>query len=221
MGGRGDLEVNFEGSENVDFYVFYLACKKNNECTLNKMVLDEEQKGTINISDFGDEYDYLTIILSTQKKTRGFGSSETAHPFSFEALAKEKEEGEGEPEEDEVIQTLLDRISFLRAEVARLQAKINAILGQNGGAYIFNRNLHFGTMNSLEVEQLQEFLKKQGEDVYPEGLVTGNFLSLTEAAVIRFQEKHAKEILNPLDLDEGTGYFGPKTREFINDLINN
>jgi len=32
-------------------------------------------------------------------------------------------------------------------------------------------------------------LKNQGIDVYPEGLVTGDFLTLTQAAVIRFRKK--------------------------------
>ena len=55
-------------------------------------------------------------------------------------------------------------------------------------------------------------MKAQGQDVYPEGLVTGNFLSLTKAAIIRFQEKYASEILVPLGLNNGTGYVGAKTR---------
>jgi len=52
-------------------------------------------------------------------------------------------------------------------------------------------------MNNSEVRCLQEFLKSQGPEIYPEGLVTGNFLSLTKATVIRFQEKYASEILAP------------------------
>ena len=62
-------------------------------------------------------------------------------------------------------------------------------------------------------------MKAQGQDVYPEGLVTGNFLSLTKAAVIRFQEKYAPEILAPLGLEKGTGYVGLMTRNKINSLI--
>ena len=62
-------------------------------------------------------------------------------------------------------------------------------------------------------------MKAQGQDVYPEGLVTGNFLSLTKAAVIRFQEKYASEILVPLGLNNGTGYVGAKTRVKINQIL--
>jgi len=74
-------------------------------------------------------------------------------------------------------------------------------------------------MENSEVRCLQEFLKIQGPEVYPEGLVTGNFLSLTQQALIRFQEKYASEILIPLGLQKGTGYVGPATRTKINQLL--
>jgi len=50
-------------------------------------------------------------------------------------------------------------------------------------------------------------------------LVTGNFLNLTQSAVIRLQEKYASEILNPLGLEKGTGYVGTLTRAQINQLL--
>jgi hypothetical protein len=81
------------------------------------------------------------------------------------------------------------------------------------------RNLFFGLRNDREVRCLQEFLKDQG--FYPEGLITGNFLSLTRAAVIRFQEKYKDEILMPLGLKRGTGYVGERTRIKINQLFGN
>jgi len=71
----------------------------------------------------------------------------------------------------------------------------------------------------LEVRCLQEFLKSQGAEIYPEGLVTGNFLSLTQAAVIRFQEKYKTEILTPLGLEKGTGFVGSLTCAKINELL--
>jgi len=70
------------------------------------------------------------------------------------------------------------------------------------------------------VKCLQTFLKNQGDDIYSEGYVTGNFLNLTKSAVIKFQEKYAFEILTPLGLSSGTGYVGTSTRAKINQILN-
>ena len=60
-----------------------------------------------------------------------------------------------------------------------------------------------------EVRRLQEYLS-QFPDIYPEGLVTGFYGSLTEAAVRKLQEKHGIEQL---------GIVGPKTLAKLNELI--
>ena len=91
--------------------------------------------------------------------------------------------------------------------------------GESQTACSFNENLSYGTRNQSGVKCLQEFLSRQGLDVYPEGLVTGNFLSLTREAVIRFQEKHATDILAPYGLNKGTGLVGQTTRKKINELL--
>jgi len=77
-------------------------------------------------------------------------------------------------------------------------------------------NLSVGDKRS-EVTVLQQFLLDEG--VYPEGLITGYFGNLTRQAVIRFQEKYAKDILAPVDLTSGSGFFGPSTRKKFNELI--
>jgi hypothetical protein len=74
-------------------------------------------------------------------------------------------------------------------------------------------------VNNSEVRCLQEFLKNQGADIYPGGLITGNFYLATKQAVIRFQEKYANEILLPLGYQSGTGFVGASTREKINQLL--
>ena len=74
-------------------------------------------------------------------------------------------------------------------------------------------------MNNNEVDCLQEFLKSHLPGIYPEGLITGNFLSLTQSAVIRFQEKYAEDILIPLGLEAGTGFVGLATRTKINQIL--
>ena len=68
-----------------------------------------------------------------------------------------------------------------------------------------------------DVKTLQEFLLKEG--VYPGGSVTGFYGKLTKDAVVRFQEKYAKEILAPAGLTKGNGFVGAGTRKKINELL--
>jgi len=104
------------------------------------------------------------------------------------------------------ISALQDKISALQDQVAKLQTQLEEI--QKTKSNIFIKTLQRGTRGD-EVKELQEFLK-QFLDIYPEGLVTGYFGPLTEAAVKRFQEKQGIETI---------GIVGPKTRTKINELV--
>ncbi len=223
FGGKGNLTLTFNGDSRVKFKVPYVLCDYAEKCLVKFFNLDEKQKGEIIISEFGSKYSSLTMIPSVQQKLSGFSNNEPSYPFSWDARTKESLNGN-----EELIKELLSQISFLKAEIARVQAEMNAILASRGQTEIgtgsiscqsFENNLYYGMSNSSEVRCLQEFLKAQGQGVYPEGLVTGNFLSLTKAAIIRFQEKHASEILVPLGLEKGNGYFGSLTRQVVNGLI--
>lgn len=68
-------------------------------------------------------------------------------------------------------------------------------------------SLKYGNSGS-EVIKLQKFLVDQGflQSIY----ITGNFLSLTQKAVINFQKSNGIE---------GTGYFGPLSRAMANKKI--
>lgn len=66
----------------------------------------------------------------------------------------------------------------------------------------FPRNLTLGTKGE-DVSRLQQFLTKD-TSIYPEGLVTGYFGSLTQKAVVRFQQKN--------NITPTRGYVGPLTR---------
>ena len=80
----------------------------------------------------------------------------------------------------------------------------------------FTESLYKGFQNP-QVEELQKFLK-QWPDVYPEGLVTGYFGLLTEAAVKRFQVKYG---IVSSGTPETTGYgrVGAFTRAKLNELL--
>ena len=76
------------------------------------------------------------------------------------------------------------------------------------------RGLSIGSKGD-DVKILQQFLKDQGESIYPEGKVTGYFGQLTLKAVQKFQEE--QEIAQKGVA--GYGFVGPKTRAVINEMI--
>jgi len=221
FGGKGDLIFKFNGREGMKFKVPYVLCDYAQKCVVKFFNLDEQQKGEIIIPEFSSNYSSLTLIPSVQNKLSGFTDNEPDYLFFWEVRAKESLE-----DNPELIKKLLEQIASLKTEIARLQAEINAILASHGQKELspfscrkLENNLYFGVRDNQEVRCLQEFLKSQGPAIYPEGLITGNFLSLTEEAVIRFQEKYAAEILVPLALNKGTGYVGQMTRKKINQMI--
>ena len=89
-----------------------------------------------------------------------------------------------------------------------------AVFAEEGTAKNMNsvfkvlRQLRKG-MSGDDIKALQEYLKGI-PGIYPEGLVTGYFGSLTEQAVKRFQRKH--------DIED-VGEVGPKTRAKLNPLL--
>ena len=217
VGGKGNLEFEFEGNSLVEFKIPYVTRDSFGSSTIEFLSLDENQKGEIFISDFGIKNVSLIIIPSIQNKITDFDNFEPSYQFSWSASIVRTQE------EAELMKKLLAQIEELKKEIAKVQAEINAILTKKGTRPIscqkFERDLYFGMINSFEVRCLQEFLKSQGADIYPEGLVTGNFLNLTQAAIIRFQEKYSQDILAPWDLEKGTGFFGPKSRAKANKLL--
>lgn len=213
VGGKQSIKLEFTGNSQANFKVPYIVEYDNASSTVGFMTLDQSQKGEIITKD--QKVNSLIIIPLIQDKIADFSGNEPPFQF-FWSASTEKIEGE----ENEIIQTLQERIKELENQITLLLAKITEL---SGGTSIicqnFNQDLYYGMRNNLDVNCLQEFLKSQGTEIYPEGLVTGNFLSLTQMAVIRFQEKYASEILKPLGLEKGTGYFGSLSRQKANQLI--
>lgn len=77
--------------------------------------------------------------------------------------------------------------------------------------------LDFGETNA-SVTNMQNFFKDNAS-IYPEGLVTGYFGSLSRAAVERFQTQNGI-VSSGSAATTGFGRVGPSTRDAINDLIN-
>jgi hypothetical protein len=90
--------------------------------------------------------------------------------------------------------------------------------------YSFTKNLWVG-IRDIEVRLLQQFLNLKGFTVATEGpgspgQETDFFGNRTKEALIKFQEAYKFNILTPLGLNFGTGYFGQSTRSYINSLEN-
>ncbi|MFC1789599.1 peptidoglycan-binding protein [Patescibacteria group bacterium] len=219
-GGKGSLDFEFDGTDNIIFKVPYLLCDYLGKCSVEFFQLDTDQKGSVNVEEFSQEYASLILIPSIQNKIVGFDGVEPFYIFTWRASIQ-SQGGENDNEEELRIK-LLAQIDFLQKQIVQLQTQINAILLGGGQTIACNQiksELYFGMDNNQEVRCLQEFLKSQKNGIYPEELVTGNFYSLTQAAVIRFQEKYTSEILFPLNLQQGTGYVGQATLVKINQLL--
>jgi len=216
IGGEGDLKLEFKGQENVKFKVSYILCKDTDNCQVLFLSLDEKQKGEILLKDFSKNWTALIIIPSIQSKISNFGKGEPNFDFLVAISTTLKTEDEKTKE------GLLAQIDFLKREIARIQEQLKALLAEKGQMFVcqrFDNNLYFGMQNNTEVSCLQNVLKDQGPEIYPEGLVTGNFFSVTRLAVIRFQEKYTQDILTPFGLTNGTGIVGPRTRAKLNQIL--
>jgi len=110
------------------------------------------------------------------------------------------------------VESLLVQIQELQKQVLELQKQISQL---QTATFFFSQNLSVGVRDDA-VGNLQRALTDEG--IYS-GPITGYFGSLTKAAVIKFQEKYADEILKPLGLARGTGFFGPRSREKLNAIL--
>lgn len=202
VGGKDDLVFEFDGESGLNYQVPYILCDYKDKCIIDFIELDENNNGKIVIEGFSD-YSEFIFIPSLQSKITGFNGKEKEYYFSYKIAT------------DSVAEKAKYR-EFLLNEIRKLQAEIERLQAQN--VCRIEQNLSVGSSGE-SVVCLQEFLKKEGSDIYPEGLVTGNFFNLTKNAVIRFQEKYASEILAPLGLTNGTGFVGSATRAKINSMI--
>lgn len=102
--------------------------------------------------------------------------------------------------------TVSEQVAALLEQIAELQAQLNALRGNIRD--LISSDLYTG-LTSDEVEELQELLASD-PTIYPEGLVTGYYGPLTEAAVRRFQEQFGID---------SVGRVGPQTRNLLNRII--
>jgi len=205
IGGNGDLKFNFSSLKGLTFQMPYIVEDSAGSYGVELLALDKDTKGEIDLDKFGTDYKSLIIIPSLQSQIYQVDDLEPTYPYTYAVEVI----GSAPVGDQELIQQLLDRIAALKQQIA-------VLLAQKGGGSStdyctqLDRNLYFGMSNNSDVQCLQTFLKNQGASIYPEGLVTGNFGSLTQQAVIRFQAKY---------VIPQTGYVGVLTRTKINQIL--
>jgi len=222
IGGNKGLEVEIKNLDAPNLIVPYIVKKNGTEISIERLEIPKASK-TISLPTFAKENISLILIPTVGYKTSGFGKNESTYHFeiNISTLADETpQEQPTKPINQMTIEELKAKILEIQQEILRLQKLLNELLAQQSiSCKKITKNLYYGMMNDPQVRCLQEFLKSQGEDIYPEGLITGNFLKLTKQAVMRFQEKYKEEILEPLGLSHATGFVGPKTRAKINQML--
>lgn len=118
------------------------------------------------------------------------------------------------------IDNILNKSTFSNTNTVVPENKINNDTNINANSSTANNcfltPLEIGDENH-NVKQLQEFLISL-PNIYPEKLITGYFGSLTKQAVMRFQLKYKKDILEPVGLAKPTGYVGQSTLNKLNQL---
>lgn len=217
IGGTDTLEVKFNCRPGVGFKLPYITQNSAGNYNIRFLDLGKNCSGDFAVESFGND---VTALYLIPLATDYVSDNSAFYPFSWTVSIKKNQN------DADIIEKLLTQIAQLEAEIANIQARIILILAGketpaiSGDCFSINSNLYYGLKNQ-NVACLQQFLKLQGSDIYPEGLITGYFGSLTRTAVIRFQEKYASEILSPLGLNTGTGYVGLSTRTKINNLLTN
>ena len=118
--------------------------------------------------------------------------------------------------------TLEEQIAELLAKIVLLEAQIAGQTPVTAGLCLTG-NLSLG-MTSAEAKMLQQGLNKDSRTQVAvsgagaPGYETTYFGALTKAAVIKFQELYAPEVLASWGLTKGTGYAGSTTRAKFNAL---
>ena len=120
------------------------------------------------------------------------------------------------------------QIAALQAQLAALTAQLATLTSATPapvavGNYTFTKSLKLGVTDT-EVLNLQKVLNASTDTqvsavgVGSKGNETKYFGAKTKAAVIKFQEKYASDILTPNGLTSGTGLVGASTRAKLNAL---
>lgn len=212
QGFSSSLIEGFPGKyRNLNLYSFslprYFAVFLNPNTQRNEAQILSQKDIRLALNYATNKEEIIEKVLSGKGKTvnspvlpdiYGFSTPEKIYEFNLEKAEE-----------------ILDNAGFLKNE----QGNREKIVKQ-ASTFQFKSDLKPGSQGQ-EVKELQECLSSPptgGPDIYPEGEITGYFGEKTEKAVIKFQEKYAKEILEPWGFSKGTGLVQKTTRTKLNEL---
>ncbi len=119
------------------------------------------------------------------------------------------------------VEELTAQINALMAQLSSLQGTTSTTPSAASCASVFTKTLKQG-MTDAEVMNLQKVLNMNAATqvastgVGSKGMETSYFGAMTKAAVVKFQEMYAADILTPNGLTKGTGLVGASTRAKLN-----
>jgi len=190
---------------------------------------------SLTLTDFASSTTYHYQIKS--KDSAGNIGTYTDQTFTTLAVAVPEEEAAEEeivtapskPISEMTVEELQNEIVRITVLIAQLRTQLaellaEAVIGGVPADFTFEQNLKY-KMISNNVKYLQIVLNSDPETRLAEsgvgspGRETNYFGSLTRAAVIKFQEKYASEILQSFGLTKGTGLAGVTTRAKLNALL--
>jgi archaellum component FlaC len=191
----------------VDFKIYYVICLDNDSCSISRLQLDGQQQGIINVSDFGKKYNSITLVISTGEKTSGFGRSEMAYPFSFEATAMEKENGS-----EEIIQEFLTQINYFGSETGKYEEEISKLQkkGEVEGKIVRELLNQISRLKSEINECGEEINKFQKEGEIESGIAQE---LLAQIDNLKSRTDGCKEEINKLQIIQEKPKEEPKERE--------
>ncbi len=130
------------------------------------------------------------------------------------------------PAQAATAEELQAQISSLLATISALQAQLGTVSSgpsspSTGMGYVFSRNLKQGdtgtdVMNLQKVLNMNPATQVSTSGAGSPGNETSTFGPATKAAVVKFQNMYASEVLAPVGLSTGTGFVGAATRAKLN-----
>jgi peptidoglycan hydrolase-like protein with peptidoglycan-binding domain len=155
------------------------------------------------ISEIGSSFGEITIFLITKE----FIGEEFEYLYPVELTPEELQQVS-----EEIANLFQSRAKVIKVAYSGRLTNFNKdfILFPSG---LWQRNLRLGD-SGKDVMALQKILINEefwGEQVS----ATGYFGTITQQALIKFQEEYDYYILRPLGLEKGTGYFGERSRSFF------